>query len=124
MRRERQRKPMPFVGIPVPVFRSESYRGLSANAVRLLYELRAQYRGRNNGDLCASWTLMKDRGFKSKGTLHRAKIELLQAGIVIVSRKGGRNRAELLALTFEPIDDIAKLDVSPTKTASNLWRKK
>ena len=66
-----------FVPLPFAVLRSQSFTRLSAYAVKLLNDLLAQYKGDNNGDLCAAWTLMQPRGWRSKDTLNKALKELL-----------------------------------------------
>ena len=38
---------------------------LSPRATKLLIDLLAQYRGYNNGDLCAPLSLMRERGWNS-----------------------------------------------------------
>ncbi|WP_231940885.1 hypothetical protein [Acidihalobacter aeolianus] len=105
------------------------YRGLSASARALLLELSFQFKGGNNGDLGAGWALMRDRfGWRSPGTLARAKAELIGAGFITVARQGGRNRCSLYALTWQPIDDCldrdgaSKLDIKPTRTPLGTWR--
>ena len=61
-----------FIQLRHDVMRHENFKTLSGNATKLLIDLLSQYNGKNNGDFCAAWTLMKERGWKSKGTLHRA----------------------------------------------------
>lgn len=106
------------------VIRSQVYANLSAYAVKLLNDLLSQYYGSNNGDLCATFSIMQKRGWKSKGTLNRAVKELLDAGFIEVSRQGGRHLCSLYALTFYAVDECkGKLDISPTSTPKSLWRK-
>lgn len=106
------------------VIRSHVYANLSAYAVKLLNDLLSQYYGSNNGDLCATFSVMQKRGWKSKGTLNRAVKELLDAGFIEISRQGGRHLCSLYALTFYAVDECkGKLDISPTSTPKSLWRK-
>jgi hypothetical protein len=106
------------------VTRSHGYAKLSSGAVKLLVDLLSQYKGSNNGDLCAPYSIMQDRGWNSKGTLFRSIKELLEAGFIETSRQGGRNRCSLYALTFYAIDDCnGKLDIRPTTSPTSLWRK-
>jgi hypothetical protein len=61
-RRRRQtgrRESGSFLAIPHAVLESDAYRTLSAHAVKLLFDLAAQYRGKNNGDLSATWRIMQ-----------------------------------------------------------------
>lgn len=120
--RRRGGKPAPFISIPRHVMRSESYKGLGGSAVKLLNALLYQYRGNNNGDLSTGWALMKQHGFKSQETLTRAKNELLQADLIMVTREGRfmnpNGQATLYAVTWAPIDDCRgkSLEVDPTVT--------
>jgi hypothetical protein len=113
-----------FVALPCVVIRSHSFVQLSPHAVKLMIDLLSQYKGNNNGDLCASWTLMRPRGWKSKETLNKALKELLGRDWLEVTRQGGRHKATLYALTFYAIDDCkGKLDVQATGSARGTWRK-
>ena len=113
-----------FAGIPIACMDHEKFISLSMPARALLLELCRQYNGFNNGDLCASFSIMKNRGFRSKGTLNRALKELRQKDWILLSRMGWRNKCALYALTFHAIDDCkGKLDIKPTTTAPGTWKK-
>lgn len=103
-----------FYQIPACVLEGAAYLCLSPHARMLLFDLLAQYRGNNNGDLCAAWKLMQPRGWKSEETLHKAKLQLLEAGLMVETRKGARpNKASLYALTWYALDECGgKLDIS------------
>ena len=102
----------------------ENYIRLSSHAKVLLWEICYQYNGYNNGDLCAVFSVMQKRGFRSKGTLDRAIKELLEKGWISITRVGGRHRCTLYALTFQAIDECrGKLDVPATNVASRDWNK-
>ncbi|WP_189524737.1 hypothetical protein [Methylophilus medardicus] len=106
------------------VLRSQVYANLSAHAVKLLNDLLSQYYGSNNGDFCATYSMMQKRGWKSKGTLSRAIKELVETGFIEVSRQGGRHLCSLYAVTFYAVDECkGKLDISPTSSPKSLWRK-
>ena len=106
------------------VLRSEALMKLSAHASKLMIDLLSQYYGSNNGDLCATYSLMQKRGWRSKGTLNRAIKELLEAGFIEVSRQGGRHLCSLYAFTFYAVDECkGKLDIRPTNSPKSLWRK-
>ncbi len=120
-----------FFGLPHDLLESANFISLSPRSVKLLIDIGVQYRGKNNGDLCIAWKLMKERGWKSKSQLHKAKTELLEKGILILSRVGGRNKATLFALSFNSIDECiekktqtSKLDINPTIIPLNTWKKK
>lgn len=104
----------PFLKVPLSVLNSVAYVQLSSHAKALLFDLYAQFRGNNNGDLGAAWKLMKPRGWKSEATLQKAKRELLDSGLVAETRKGARpNKASLYAVTWWALDECGgKLDMS------------
>lgn len=112
-----------FFRMPVEVLDSPAYCGLSFKARALLFDMGAQFRGNNNGDLAAPWSWMKPRGWKSKDTLRRALDELLAAGMVQLTRQGGLHCPSLYAVTWLSIDECGgKLDVKPNPVPSGLWR--
>ncbi|MBI3903744.1 MAG: hypothetical protein HY306_12520 [Nitrosomonadales bacterium] len=103
-----------FITLPLSVLNGAAYLGLNAHARMLLFDLAAQYRGDNNGDLCAAWKLMHPRGWKSEETLGKAKRDLLEVGLIVETRKGARpNKCSLFALTWYALDDCGgKLDIT------------
>lgn len=112
-----------YFALPHAVMASPAYLRLSHHAVALLNNLGAQYRGRNNGDLSAAWSVMQALGWKSRDTLRKALEELLAAGLIEKTRQGGKRVCCLYALTWHPIDECGgKLDCAPTRVASSLWR--
>lgn len=111
-----------YFGLPHRLIHTKKYKTLSSHAVKLMVDIGVQYHGFNNGDLCIAWKLMKEMGWKSRSTLYKAKVELLKAGFIMVTRQGGRNRATLYAITWKGIDDCkGKLDVSSTTIAPGGW---
>lgn len=112
-----------FFRVPTTVLDSPAYLSLSLKSRALLLDLGAQFRGGNNGDLAAAWSVMRARGWKSKDTLRRALLELLAAGLIEQTRMGGLHCASLYAFTWIEIHDCGgKLDVSGTVVPSNRWR--
>lgn len=96
---------------------------LSHKAAHLLDNLIAQYDGNNNGDLSAAPKIMKLYGWSSQGSVYSALVELLAYGFIEQTRQGGKNQCSLYAVTWHSIDECkGKLDVNPTKVASNLWK--
>ena len=94
-----------FIAIPHAVMRSEHYRSLRGNSVKLLNAIVFQYNGSNNGDLCAAWSVMHEQhGFSSKGTLKRALQELQDKNLIIKTRESlfqnPNNQCALYALTW------------------------
>lgn len=105
-------------------FTSREYADLSPRAVKALVDLYTQFRGANNGDLCAAWTVMSKRGWTSKDQLAKALRELLDGGWITVSRQGGRRIATLYAVTWLPIDRCGgKLDVRADPKPLHSWRR-
>ena len=103
-----------YVAIPFAVLNGAAYLSLNSYARMLLFDLSAQYRGNNNGDLQAAWKLMSPRGWKSEATLNKAKQDLLASELIVETRKGARpNKCSLYALTWFALDDCGgKLDMS------------
>lgn len=119
------RKGDSFYQMPRKVHQSFDYRHLSGNAVKLLNALNCQFRGNNNGDLTAAFSVMqKQHGFNSKQTLQRVLNELMKAYLVVKSRQGGLGRCCLYALTWHSVNEcIGKsLEIRPTKMPlRNQW---
>jgi len=110
-----RREPGAFAALPHCLLENKVYTGLSAHAVKLLDDLLAQFKGFNNDDLCLAWSIMAKRGWKSRDTLNKARKELLDVELIIVSRYGDRKRPHLYALTFFAIDECSgKLDIKAT----------
>lgn len=104
-----------FYAIPHSVLNGAAYLSVSSHARMLLFDLIAQYKGDNNGDFCAAYSMMKQRGWKSQHTLLNAKRELLNVGLIEETRKGARpNLASLYAVTWLALDECnGKLDITP-----------
>lgn len=112
-----------YFGLPHAVMDSVNYLNLSAKAIRLLNDLGRQYNGKNNGDLCATWSVIKKRGWSSRSTLYKALQELLHYGLIIKSKQGGKHAPSLYALTWQSIDECkGKLDIRETITPSGEWK--
>ena len=113
-----------FFQLRIDIITHENFYGLSPHALRLFIEFASQYNGFNNGDFCATWSMMKLRGWKSRSTLHKAIRELIDKEFIIVSRQGGKNKCSLYAFTFLAIDDCkGKLDIRSTTVPPGGWRK-
>ena len=113
-----------FISVPLSVVNSKVYCMASSHARMLLFDLFAQYRGNNNGDLCAAWKLMKPRGWRSQETLANAKRQLLDLGLIVEARKGARpNKASLYAVTWCALDECGgKLDMIPSAFPRGRYR--
>ena len=101
-----------FIAIPWAVLDSKAFTTLSHTARSLLFELARQLHGDDNGRLLLSRAHLLKRGWKSAGVIQRAKIELLEAGLIFETVKGHRpNRASWYAVTWRRLDRIAGYDV-------------
>jgi len=54
-----------FLSLPHNLLRHKNFKALKAKSVKLLIDLATQYNGRNNGDLCAPLSIMRERGWSS-----------------------------------------------------------
>ena len=112
-----------YINIPNQCLVSENFATLSLYACKLFLDFAAKYRGYNNGDLNMVWPDMRQRGWRSKTTLYKARDELIDRGWLIITRQGWNNRCCLYAFSFLPIGDFgSKLDVGPTNLATNDWK--
>lgn len=109
---KRKKRGRSYVGLPWDVVLSPQFAALSGSALKLLMELRAQYKGHNNGNLDATWSRLSRRGWRSKETVHIALRELIFGGWIVRTVKGkklgGTHYPSLYALTWEAIDDCGK----------------
>lgn len=114
-----------FLMVPHAILGSGAYIGLSAKSVKLLFDMFAQFKGNNNGDLSAAWGVMKPKGWKSRDTLTKALRELEKSELIEKTRQGGRNMCSLYAVTWLSINECnKKLDVRETRVASGKWKNK
>lgn len=114
----------PFFPLDKAMLKSPEWASLTSHTVKLIVDLGVQYQGNNNGDLCAAWSVMRPRGWRSPATLNRSLKDAKGKGFVEVSRQGGRNKCSLYALTFFPVNECGgKLDIKHAITATHAWRK-
>lgn len=118
-------KAPPFLMLRHYLLDSEEFGALSPIATKLFLEMARKYRGNNNGDISIAWSDCSKRGWVSKGTLQRARDELIDKGFAVVARHGRTRLSYLYALTFLPIDPCAGkgLEAAPTRTPTHAWRK-
>lgn len=95
---------------------------LKGNSIKLLIDMASQYNGYNNGDLGASMTVMRKRGWNSNQQLTKALKELIAKDLITQTRQGGLHMGpNLYAITWQPIDECkGKLDVRATIRPSRL----
>jgi hypothetical protein len=128
-RRRRTRTGKGFSMLIHEYFTSSEYAELSPRAVKALIDIYTQFRGSNNGDLTAAWSVMAKRGWTSKDQLSKALRELLERGWLTVTRQGGfeggKHRPRLYAVTWLGIDYCdGKLDVQPHPAPSHAWKRR
>ena len=113
-----------FFSFPNKLLGCEDFISLKGNSIKLLVDIGSQYRGHNNGDLCASLSVLRSRGWNSNQQLTKALKELLAKNLIIMTRQGGLNMGpNLYAITWQPIDECGgKLDVESTN-APPRWLK-
>lgn len=112
-----------FSQLPWVVMDCENWVQLSGSALKLLMDLYRQYKGSNNGDLCAALRILKPRGWTRGESISNAVRELIYYGMIEMTRQGGLHRASLFAVTWRSIDYCkGKLDVEPTALPSALWK--
>jgi hypothetical protein len=110
MARNNHKQKESFAGIPRRIIEHPSFKSLSYSARSLLIQLGYQYRGKNNGNLVITWSLMID-WFGSNTTMFKARDSLYEAGFIVINAYGGRSGngtrlPHLYALTWESIDQL------------------
>ena len=111
-----------FLMLPHALLHSPKFGALSPSAIKLLLNIGGQYNGKNNGDLCAAWKVMRNKGWRSEATLNRAKQELLAAGFIAETRKGRLpNLCSLYGITWQSLNPNLKLDIGPNGFPLNAW---
>ncbi len=115
-----------FTAIPDCLRKSDAFMKLPRQAKGLLLDLICQYNRQNNGDLTLTPKIMRPCGWTSNAGLEKARDELIDAGLLVLSKQGGRNRPNLYALTFYGIDECidaktgkCKHDLNPSRTPTN-----
>jgi len=103
-----------------------NYARLTTRGKALLLDLRAQFKGSQNGNIDATWSrLSKQDCWNSKETLNLAIQELLHYGFITRTRRGkrigGKHYPSLYALTWEPINELPRQGIEPTLKASHAW---
>jgi hypothetical protein len=109
----KKRSTASFVALPKYLINSRKYQELKGNSIKLLTQIAEQYNGSNNGDLQASFSVLKHKGWKSSETLDRALKELVESGFLVKTRQGHfPNICSLFGVTWQPIDKSDKYDNS------------
>lgn len=113
----------PFIALPHVVLESKAFRGLSYPARCLLIDISIQVMGRNNGKLVACAKYLAPLGWTSNDVVVRARRQLLDAGLLVETRKGARpNNAAWYALPWLDLDVVGGLDIDPSKYRRGNYR--
>lgn len=105
----------PFVAVPIAILTGEDWARMTLRARVLMFDLMAQYNGRNNGRLTPALKAMQRRGWSSRDQLWKAKAELLTVPFAIETRKGRPPRtAAWIGFTWWPLDWHESMDIAPT----------
>jgi hypothetical protein len=114
-----------YLHLPDALTAHVDFYSLNGSVMRLLIYIARQYNGRNNGDLCATLSLLKSFGWTSNDQITKAARELIKRDLLMLTRQGGlRMGCNLFAITWQPINECPgkKLDVGPTLTAPRSLR--
>ena len=105
-----------FTALPHNVILSLEYRKLTHAAKSLLFDIAAQYNGRNNGKLVACSKYLKPLGWNSNDTINRALTQLESGGFLFLTRQGmgpPMSQPSWYALGWIGLDVTDGLDMSP-----------
>ena len=111
-----------FGALPKIVWNNPDYQHLSGSAAKLLIDFACQFNGRNNGDLTNAFSVLRERGWRSKQTILRATKELLEARLIMQCREGRFSNpggiCALYAISWKAINECPgkQLTVGPTAT--------
>lgn len=106
-----------FFHLHTQLLECEDFKTLKGNSLKLLIDLGSQFNGYNNGDLCASHSVLKERGWNSNQQITKGLKDLVARNLIVQTRQGGLNMGpSLYAITWQPIMECGgKLDVKPTR---------
>ena len=114
------------MSIPHFVMESTQYGEIDAFALKLLHELVRQYRGSNNGNLCAvqSELVLRSHTWRSKDVLSRKLAYLESQGWIVKTRQGSKlDGCNLYAVTWWPVDAApGKHPFPQERKPSHAWK--
>jgi biotin operon repressor len=93
-----------FITLPYYMLKSEAWRSLKGNSVRIYLELHMRFNGKNNGMLYLGMDKIAELLGVSKSTVHNAFKELQQKGFIVKIKPGQwiRGQAAEWRLTSKP----------------------
>lgn len=112
-----------YCALPHAVLDSIAFMGAAHPARSLLCDLIRQHNGKNNGHMHMASPWLRKRGWTSNDVVHRAKLELIERGLIVQTRQGGLNAgANLYAVTWLIITNFVGLDIRPNDYHPGAWR--
>lgn len=105
-----------FTALAHNVILSVEYRKLTHAARSLLFDIAAQYNGRNNGKLVACSKYLKPLGWNSNDTINRGLKQLERGGFLFMTRQGmgpPMSQPSWYALGWMGLDVTDGLDINP-----------
>ena len=117
----------PFVGVPRDILNSYAYLALNFSARCLYLEIRLRMNSFNNGNINATLSELKHRGFKSPATLAKCLRQLEAVGLIAKTRatigvENGSKVCNLYRLTDIDVFEFSKLNICASK-ATDSYRK-
>jgi hypothetical protein len=110
----------------VNLMNSVAYRALPMTARALLFDMRVQLGRVNNGDISATLSTLKHRGWNSPATLAKALFELQALGFIAKTRGGGVEFGSKVCSLFRFTDlecyDIPKIGLKACKASNDFLR--
>lgn len=114
------------IRVPLSVLNSPAWRVLAYSDVALYIALRAKVRSTNNGDINATFSEMKHRGWTSSATLWKSARFLERMGFIALTRQGGiggmSKICNLYRFTDLPTHDFPKKGITAMKATNEFLR--
>ena len=115
-----------FAQIPREVIYSDAFQTLTGKAPHMLLMAACQYVSKDsNGNISLPYTKYREFGFVSRNTMERSIAQLIEHGLLVVTRQGGRTSQRLpslYALGWLPITKDDRLDISTPCGPPGSWR--
>jgi len=89
-----------FLSLPRRLLLSSDFAALSSTAKALLLDIAARFTGKNNGSITVPFVAMQERGWRSTATVQKGLKQLIAAGFLKVTRKGGSHRCTTYRLPW------------------------